>query len=108
MATLTVQVCSPATRHAEFVAPELAATERVQDCLDPAAEMRSHSHAALFQLPQKRFGQRSTEQHVHFEFSHTPRECVLSQRAEQHFPPLNFCTPSECDNQQARGCIEQR
>jgi hypothetical protein len=73
MATFTVQVCSPATRHAELVTPELAATERVQDCLDPAAEMRSHSHAALFQLPQKRFGKRSAEEHVHMQFCNASR-----------------------------------
>lgn len=42
---------APAAGHSELLAPELAATERMQDFLDLAADMGSYPHTSLFQLP---------------------------------------------------------
>ena len=101
-------MCAPTTRHAEFIAPELAATERVQDFLDLAAEMRSHSHAALFQFPQKRFGKRSTEEHIHMQFCDASRHRFRWRRGKDEFFPRYFLASSPGDQKQTRSSVEHR
>ena len=84
-ATSAVRMLSPTTRHAEFIPPELAAVEGAQDRLHLAAEMRFDPHAAPFQRPQQRFGERGAEQHVHAQFRHAPRQPFRRQRTKDEF-----------------------
>jgi len=108
MATFTVQMCSPTTRHAELIAPELAATERAQDFLDLAAEMWSYSHTAFFQRLQQRFGKRGAEEHVHVQFGDATGHRLRCRWAEDKFFSPDFFAVLARDHQQARRRIENR
>ncbi len=107
MATATVRMRAPTTRHAELVALELAATERVQDFLDLATNMRPYPHAPFFQRFQQRFGQGGAEEHVHVELGHTACQRVRLQRPQQYFPPPQLRSPAQRDDEQSRGRVEQ-
>ena len=90
MAISAMQMLSPTTWHAKFIPPKLATVEGAQDRFHLAAEMRFDPHAAPFQSPQQRFGERGAEQHVHAQFRHAPRQAFRRQRTEDKFLSFHF------------------
>ena len=107
-ATSAERMLSPTTWHAKFIPPKLATVEGAQDRLHLAAEMRFDPHAAPFQRPQQRFGQRGAEQHVHAQFRHAPRQVFQRQWAKDEFTPRHFLPASAGDQKQPRRRVEHR
>ena len=98
----------PAARHAEFRAIETVAAESLEQHLGFAAEMRLHPHAAPFERPVQVLGKRGTQQHIHAQPGHAPRQFLRRERKKDDFFPRHFLSVPAGDEQQARRRIEQR